>query len=233
MKLTILLLSVSLAALSSCTTAYRTGQTPDDVYYSPGRPQEEYVRNEKEEETRPRYDDQYYEDRYLQMKVRNRSRWSDLDDWYYSDYRNRYNVYMGCCFCTNNYSPYSYWNTNYNPYYQNYAIIKYTRTPLYSKPRNFNLSTYNTNQPATRNYSNNKYTGNSNSNNTYSSPRNSTNRSDNSSGSRIRNLFEKSSTSSSNNSSNNSSSGSTKPSSSSSSSSSSGSSGGSAPVRRF
>ena len=40
----ILLLALFVAALSSCTTAYKTGQTPDDVYYSPARPQgEEYV----------------------------------------------------------------------------------------------------------------------------------------------------------------------------------------------
>ena len=48
MKSKILLLALIVAVLSSCTTAYKTGQTPDDVYYSPTRPQDEYVRTQKE-----------------------------------------------------------------------------------------------------------------------------------------------------------------------------------------
>ena len=35
MKTKILLLSITAAALGSCTTAYKSSQTPDDVYYSP------------------------------------------------------------------------------------------------------------------------------------------------------------------------------------------------------
>ena len=50
MKRQILLLAITAAALSSCTTAYKTGQTPDDVYFSPTRPQDEYVRVEEKEE---------------------------------------------------------------------------------------------------------------------------------------------------------------------------------------
>ena len=67
----ILLLALSVAALSSCTTAYKTGQTPDDVYYSPARPQDEYVRTEKQDDRRY-LSDEYYYDRYLRMKVSNR-----------------------------------------------------------------------------------------------------------------------------------------------------------------
>ena len=76
MKRQILLLAITAAALSSCTTAYKTGQTPDDVYFSPARPQDEYVRVEEKEEYR--YDDKYYDDRYLRMKVHNRTRWDIL-----------------------------------------------------------------------------------------------------------------------------------------------------------
>jgi len=239
MKLAILLLAFSLAVLSSCTTSYRTGQTPDDVYYSPVRPQEEYVKSERQDEQTPRYNDDYYEERYLRMKVRNRTRWSDLDDWYYNDYRNRYNVYLGCCFCSNSWTPYSHWNNYYNPYYQNYVIVKNV-SPVYSKPRNFNLNAYNTNNSNTRNYSNPKTTGSSTSgtNNTYTAPRNSTTNKRTDSGNRLRDIFERSNTSSTSSSSTSGSSNSgstTTPSSSSSSSSSSGSSGSSqpAPVRRF
>ena len=82
MKSPILLLALSVVALNSCTTAYKTGQTPDDVYFSPVRPQDEYVRMEKEDDRQYRYDEDFYEDRYLRMKVRNRYQWNDLNDWY-------------------------------------------------------------------------------------------------------------------------------------------------------
>ena len=52
MKRQILLLAITAAALSSCTTAYKTGQTPDDVYFSPTRPQDEYVRVKEKEDDR-------------------------------------------------------------------------------------------------------------------------------------------------------------------------------------
>src|SRR6185436_18855803 len=67
MKRQILLLAMTAAALSSCTTAYKTGQTPDDVYYSPARPQDEYVRVEEKDEYR--YDDNYYHNRYCRNNV--------------------------------------------------------------------------------------------------------------------------------------------------------------------
>ncbi len=147
MKSTILLLAVFAAALSSCTTAYKTGQTPDDVYFSPARPQDEYVQVEKEDNTRKyRNDDEYYDDRYLRMKVHNRTRWNDLDDWYdYERYGIRGNYYYG----TYN-NPYNSWNYYYNPYcYNNYnrSIIvinpKYiSNTTTSVKPRNFSLNSY-------------------------------------------------------------------------------------------
>ena len=87
MKSFLLLLSLSLV-FASCSTAYKSGQTPDDVYFSPERPQQEYVRADQED------DDKYYrgeqnrssdyynyeEDRYLRMKVRNRNRWVYIDN---------------------------------------------------------------------------------------------------------------------------------------------------------
>ena len=75
MKSKILLLALTVAALSSCTTSYKTGQTPDDVYYSPVRSQDEYVRTEKNDDRQYRNnEDEYYDDNYLRMKVRNRNR---------------------------------------------------------------------------------------------------------------------------------------------------------------
>lgn len=141
MKRQILLLAITAAAISSCTTAYRTGQTPDDVYYSPAKPQDEYVQV-KEEDDKYRYDDDYYDDRYLRMKVQNRYRWNDFNDWYsYDRYGYRYNYYYG-----NYWNPYTSWNYYYNPYHPNTVVIINPKIPAsqtnYSRPRNFNLSSY-------------------------------------------------------------------------------------------
>lgn len=145
MKRQILLLAITTAALSSCTTAYKTGQTPDDVYFSPTRPQDEYVRVEEKQDDRYQYDDKYYDDRYLRMKVHNPSQWSSLDDWYsYDRLGYSYNSYYGTY-----YNPYTSWNYYYNPYCHNNVIAYH---PGYtgqtsvaqnvSKPRNFNLASY-------------------------------------------------------------------------------------------
>jgi hypothetical protein len=102
--------------LSSCSTAYRAGQTPDDVYYSPGSATggEERVKKQKS-----RDDQQYQEyissqdDAYLRRKVTNRSRWSSIDDFsYWNDCRynffpstfNYYNPYFSCYTC-NTFNP--------------------------------------------------------------------------------------------------------------------------------
>jgi len=145
MKRQILLLAITAAALSSCTTAYKTGQTPDDVYFSPTRPQDEYVRVEDRKEEY-RYDDNYYDDRYLRMKVQNRMRWNDLDDWYsYDRYGYRYNYYYGTY-----YNPYTSWNYYYNPYCRNNVIAYHPGVSVAQqnspKPRTFNIASYtNTN----------------------------------------------------------------------------------------
>ena len=39
-----------MVAFSSCSTAYRSGQTPDDVYYSPAPPQDMYVSTDNQDE---------------------------------------------------------------------------------------------------------------------------------------------------------------------------------------
>ena len=143
MKRQILLLAITAAALSSCTTAYRTGQTPDDVYFSPAKPQDEYVRVEDDREEY-RYNDDYYDDRYLRMKVRNRAQWDYLDDWYgYDRYSYHASRYYGSY-----YNPYTSWNYYYNPYcnrYNNVIIYNPKQTQSIAnvpKPKNFNLTSY-------------------------------------------------------------------------------------------
>jgi hypothetical protein len=225
----IILLAILFA---SCTTAYKSGQTPDDVYYSPARPQDEYVRTEKQDDSRYRYDDEesYRDDRYLRMKIHDR-RYSGLYDDYYSYNPYYYHYYNGRLNYNSPWSSYNYWNYYYNPYYAP-VITVVPRTPVYNKPRTFDLSLYNP-QPTNNNpkgvrntYTTPNNTGNNNSNNYRNSGRDA--------GSFLRDVF--SGSSSNNNSSNSSSSSNTRSSSSSSSSSSSNSSSGSssnAPARRF
>src|SRR5689334_2935012 len=80
----ILLSTIIVAAFSSCTTAYRTTQTPDDVYFSPAREADSYVQVDKQK-------DGYYatseDDQWLRMRVRNQARWSAFDDYDWNDYR--------------------------------------------------------------------------------------------------------------------------------------------------
>jgi hypothetical protein len=238
MKLQILLLALTVAALSSCTTSYKTGQTPDDVYFSPARQQDEYVQTEKRDDRRYQSREEYYDDRYLRMRVSNRQRWSELDDYYYYGNRYDYSYYNGYSL-NNPWSPCSYWNNHYNPYYQSYVIVT-PKSPVFNRPRTFNLNTYNNTMLTNNNYTNPTHPGfsivrplgGSNNNGGYN---NNNNGSNSNSGNFLRNVFNNSGNS--NSSSNNSSSGGSRPastsSSSSSSSSSSGSSGSTAPVRRF
>lgn len=146
MKSVLLLLSIFAIVATSCTSVYKTGQTPDDVYYSPLPPGDDYVRVEKSDKGKYRYSDDYYDDRYLRMKVRNRYLWNDLNDWYYYErYGSVYNYYFGSY-----YNPYNNWHYYYNPYGcpGNYAYNNpknYVYKPQV-KPRAFSLAGYtNTN----------------------------------------------------------------------------------------
>ena len=155
---------------TGCATTYRAGQTPDDVYYSPGNNQQS--------------DDNYInpeEDNYLRMKVQNNNRWGTLDDfdyWYDSRYygnhfyafnnpysfHNPYN-YWGSSF----YSPYSYWfSFGYSPwgfspwgwgyspwgYYSPYTtVVYYKNRNLYSgNVLNGNMNGYRNNLYNSNNY---------------------------------------------------------------------------------
>jgi uncharacterized membrane protein YgcG len=168
MKTTIFSLAIIAIALSSCTTAYQTGQTPDDVYYSPVRErvQDEYVNMEQKDRSDTRHDEDYYDDRYLRMKVHNRSRWGNLNDWYASE---RWNIGYYSYYSPYYYNPYSSWNYFYNPYFispyyyshnyyygpgnyygQNHytGIYQNNIRSTYVAPRHYNLNTYGSNSPS-------------------------------------------------------------------------------------
>lgn len=150
MKTKILLFALSAAALGGCSTAYKSTQTPDDVYYSPVRPVEE-----KSEKDRDEVRNEPEKDYQISMAVRDH-RWRDFRDDY--DFDN---------------SPYNYtckrynYGYYYNPRYYPWAI--YTGKPSYSKPVNstprmVNLNAYKGYNP---NVAISKTTGTVNTNSSY------------------------------------------------------------------
>ena len=236
MRSAILLLVLSAAILGSCTSAYKTGQTPDDVYFSPERQQDKYVTAKENDDVYQ--GDDYYDDQYLRMKVHNRMMWSELDDPYFYNPRYSYSYYNNW---SNPWSPSTYWNYYYNPYCS--PVIYTPKTVIaYNHPRVFNMNTYNGTQLTNNNYTNPKGSSLNNGYNYSNKPvrivgyNPSNNNSGSGAGNFLRNVFNNSGSSNNNSSSNNSSYSpgrSSSSSSSGSSGSSGGSSGGSAPVRRF
>lgn len=153
------LLPVALVILlGSCTSAYRTGQTPDDVYFSPAKEgAATYVTTEEPRE-RSRYRSYEYDapyDRWLRMRVRNPYRWNTFDD---------YDFFIPNSWTNNWNSPYSYnfnsywsgfmlWNNFYNPYCTNIVVLNpKSNVSLYNNVRTFNLNSYTNNQYNNGNY---------------------------------------------------------------------------------
>ena len=130
MKLNLFILAVAAVTISSCSTAYKSGQTPDDVYFSPVRAVDERETREEVRRTDNRTDS--YEEREIRMATRDR-RWRDINDEY--DYTYRYDPYR-----------YGYnYGYYYNPYYYNrpvflpgYTIVN----PKNTTPRSTNLGSY-------------------------------------------------------------------------------------------
>jgi hypothetical protein len=96
---------IAASLLTACSSVYRTGQTPDDLYYSPAK---EVVAKVKPAD-KPQEEYQEYvnssEDRYLKMKAHNYNYWNSLDDYsYWND--SRYSYYNSI------WSPYSYYSYN-------------------------------------------------------------------------------------------------------------------------
>ena len=101
---------IAIFSLASCS-AYKAGQTPDDVYFSPGKTMQ--LKQDVEYQEYQSYND----DQYLRMKVQNNDLWSSIDDYNYW-YDSRYTFGL-----MNYYSPnYLYYGFNnfYSPYYSLY-----------------------------------------------------------------------------------------------------------------
>jgi hypothetical protein len=165
--------------LAGCSAAYKTGQTPDDVYFSSNpKVASDLVRTERRTQTKGGDDYQSYfgaqqqDDNYLRMKVQNGGRWNSIDDydyWYgassynpflrpgYSSYLGYggYNPYLGF----GGYSPYSSFGVSYgafyNPYSTFYSPGYYSYYPVIVNKR----PTYSSNgyRPSLSGYGNNTY----------------------------------------------------------------------------
>ena len=154
-----IILAISLASIMmGCSTVYKTGQTIDDVYFSPARPGAEYVNIEEKEEYRA--SEVPMTDRYMRMKAFGGSRWNSFDDDYaywnnpYWNNSSYFNVYPSYGYSGMNSlyfgRPMSYGISNYlNPFSPNYygqpVIVYNTGKSMVSKstgPRTYSLSNY-------------------------------------------------------------------------------------------
>ena len=103
MKIKHLLLLGGVAAFSSCSTAYRSGQTPDDVYYSPAPQENTYVSTVTENDKNS-YSYRNQEETDIRRGIND------------PVYRNAITFSMGMGYGYNPYSLYPY-NTFNNPFY--------------------------------------------------------------------------------------------------------------------
>ena len=113
MKHTLTLFVFSAFLFASCTTAYKSAQTPDDVYYSPAK---EVTYVDKTTTTRDTYQENItsQDDRYLRMKVQNRDRWQPIDDFsYWYDSRYDYNAFNSNFYYNNNPYVFNNWRSPY------------------------------------------------------------------------------------------------------------------------
>ena len=124
MKINFLLAALATTTIMSCSTSYKTGQTPDDVYYSPARLQTDNVR--RDDDNKKVRDNSVYttpDDRYIRRRVHNQR---------YRRYDDRYDY------------PYGYSN-GYNNGYPVYTNPKTNTTQNTSQPRKTNLGAYSPN----------------------------------------------------------------------------------------
>lgn len=121
MNTKLILVAISAIAFSSCATMYKTGQTPDDVYYSPARPSGGSGEEKKEQSETARY----YDDEYRSVRLGMNDR-----RYRYLDYNYGFDPYLSMY----SYNPYMYgynYDYYYNPYFWPYPIYS---VPVYGKP---------------------------------------------------------------------------------------------------
>ncbi|MBM3443409.1 MAG: hypothetical protein FJX83_00260 [Bacteroidetes bacterium] len=179
MKRTLLVVLLG-SMVMGCSTAYRSGQTPDDVYYSPTPSNSGYV-NVDDYDQREGYDASRtpLNERYLRMKTFGGSRWRAFDDdfaywnnpyWNNSLYFDGFNrgwgwgtgIGFGSPFIGGMFGP-SYIGSSlfyspFSPYFYGAPVVVINNpkfiTPRSTGPRTYNLGNYN--PPSQQNF-NSKY----------------------------------------------------------------------------
>ncbi len=131
MNIKILLFIFFVGLVSSCSTTYRNGQTPDDVYYSPVRPVDEIDSRTEQKKEEPPTVRRGYMDRQIVMSIHD-PRWRNFDD----DFDAFYDPYRYGYSCGYYYNPYYY----PSPVYITGAQII---NPKNTIPRMTNLGSYN------------------------------------------------------------------------------------------
>ncbi|WP_018613013.1 hypothetical protein [Segetibacter koreensis] len=128
MKYKILLYGLIAALVTGCSSAYKATQTPDDVYFSPARAERSVAKQDKYEDYLSSQDDQY-----LRMKVRDRNRWSPIDDYeYWND--SRYMPSYSFDYYRSNWNNFYVWN---NPYAWNNWASPFYYNPMFSLGYNY------------------------------------------------------------------------------------------------
>lgn len=198
MKHSFFIAAIVVGLLTGCSSAYKSTQTPDDVYYSPAQGSPESAVAAKQQDRYEQYMSSN-DDRYLAMKVHNYNLWSPLDDYsywydsrynYYNQFGWNYSMYSSPWYSSSYYFGNYGWGSWYNPVY----IVA-----CYKNPKVVSGSTSGSNITA---YQNKNY---NNSNYTYYNPKLSNNQSSsntNSFGTLIRRTFTPASSYTSNNNSN-------------------------------
>jgi hypothetical protein len=146
----ILLASLVVTVFASCSTTYKSGQTPDDVYYSPVRTVQY---EEKQERDQVRNDQEDNEEREIRMRIRNQ-RWRYFED----NYGYNYSSYNHYCNCYCNQGGWGYYNHPYanpNPFYYP-GPIRFNNYAPAPPPRVVNLGGYNGSGNVVRTYTNPK-----------------------------------------------------------------------------
>lgn len=173
----ILIVAFAAILMMGCSTVYKSGQTPDDVYFSPAINNNGYVVMEENDEYRS--ENVPMNDRYLRMKSLGRKRWSSFDDdygywndprWNTSSYFNGYSPYTSngfgyLSFNTPYLNPFNslYYGQPYIIYNSNVKAVAYKQKSSGARIVNLNnytpvrVSNYNPKTLTTSGGSNNSY----------------------------------------------------------------------------
>lgn len=156
MRKMIVFISASLLVMS-CSTANKSGQTPDDVYFSPARNNSGYVMVEENEEYRS--ENVPMGDRYLRMKTMGGSRWRMFDEdytyWNNPHWNNRsyFDIYPSFGSMGFNrpiwgspfFGGYTGFYNPFSPVYYGQPVVVFNNvkpTPRSTGPRTINLNSY-------------------------------------------------------------------------------------------